>query len=429
MDAAIAEFFVVNLGFFGAFAGEFLDALEFFAVALGFLDFFEEGFGGFGFAVQVIVECLLDEVRHEAADGGAFGAHVLRAEFCLGLGFKNGFLDLDANGGADGGADIDRIKILFEEILNGLGEGLAEGGEVGAAHGGVLAIDEGVVILAVGVVVGKGDFDVLVLQVGDRVKRFAVEFVFEEIAETVLGFEFFTVVEEGEAAVEVGVVPEHILDVIVAEAALAEDFGVGIEAEFGAGAGVFGCGLVAFVLARDLAAGKLYGAGFAFAKGLNGELGGEGVDGFDANSVEADGFLEGLGIVFRAGVDFGGAVLEFAEGDAAPVVAHVNVGAVDIDLNCFAVPHDEFVDGVVDDFLQENVDAVIGGSAVPEFPDIHTGAEADVRLPVEGFDAVFVVFFGHGNGGSEIIGYSGIRRRSRPGGRIAVGAENVFCFR
>jgi hypothetical protein len=61
--------------------------------------------------------------------------------------------------------------------------------------------------------------------------------------------------------------------------------------------------------------------------------------------------------------------LSLAEGDAASVVAHEDVGAVDIDLDGLAVPHDEFVDGVVDDFLQEDVDAVIGGRRRrPSFP-------------------------------------------------------------
>ena len=78
------------------------------------------------------------------------------------------------------------------------------------------------------------------------------------------------------------------------------------------------------------------------------------------------------------------------------MVAHIDTGAVDVDLNGLAMPHDEFVDGVVDDFLQQDIDAVIGGGAVAEFPDIHTGAEANVLLPVKGFDTVFGVFFGHG---------------------------------
>ena len=304
VDAAIAEFFIVNLGFFSAFAGEFLNALEFLSVAFGFLNFFEKGFGGLGFTVEVIIERLLNEVRHEGAHGRSFGTHVGRAEFSLSLGFEDRFLDLDAHGGADGGADVDCVKILFVEILDGLGEGFAEGGEVGAAHGGMLPVDKGVVVFPVGIVMSEGDLDVLVLEVSDRVKGFAIEFVFKQVAETVLRFKLFAVIKEGESAVEVGVVPEHVLDVVVAETALAKDFGVGVKSQLGARVGILGGGFVTFILGSDFAAGELHGAGFAFAECLNAELGGEGVDGLDADPVEADGFFKGLGVVFRAGVDF-----------------------------------------------------------------------------------------------------------------------------
>ena len=47
-----------------------------------------------------------------------------------------------------------------------------------AAHRCVLTINKGVIVLAIRVVVGKGDFDVGILQVDDRVDRLAIEFVF-----------------------------------------------------------------------------------------------------------------------------------------------------------------------------------------------------------------------------------------------------------
>ena len=49
---------------------------------------------------------------------------------------------------------------------------------MGAAHRSVLAINVGVIVLAIRVVVGEGDFDVGILQVGDRIHRLAIEFVF-----------------------------------------------------------------------------------------------------------------------------------------------------------------------------------------------------------------------------------------------------------
>ena len=159
----------------------------------------------------------------------ALRAHVLRAELGLGLRFKYRFLDFDADRRANGGADVDRVEVLLIELLDGFGQRLAEGAEVRPAHGGVLAVDEGVIVLAVAAGVGEGDLDVLVLEMNDRVERIAVEFVFEQVVQALVGFEFLAVVDNGQAAVEEGVVPQ-IFDIVLAEADRTEDLRVGVSA-------------------------------------------------------------------------------------------------------------------------------------------------------------------------------------------------------
>lgn len=85
---------------------------------------------------------------------------------------------------------------------------------MGASHGGVLAIDEGVVVLAVSTAMGHGDLDVFTLEVNDRVENVARQVVLKEILEAVLGLEGLAVEGESEPGVEVGVVPEHGLDIL-----------------------------------------------------------------------------------------------------------------------------------------------------------------------------------------------------------------------
>jgi hypothetical protein len=89
--------------------------------------------------------------------------------------------------------------------------------EVRAAHRGVLAVDERVVFLAVVRAVREGDLDVLALEVDDRVERLAAEVLLEQVLQAVLGLERLAVEGEREAAVEEGVVPEHVLDELGAE--------------------------------------------------------------------------------------------------------------------------------------------------------------------------------------------------------------------
>lgn len=91
------------------------------------------------------------------------------------------------------------------------------------------------------------------------------------------------------------------------------------------------------------------------------EFGGEGVDRLNPDTVEADRLFESFGVVFRAGVDFRGAVLELAERDAAAVVTHCHVGAVDIDFDDLTVAHHELVDRVVDHLLEEDVNTIVRG--------------------------------------------------------------------
>ena len=235
---------------------------------------------------------------------------------------------------------------------------------------------------------------VLALEVDDGVERLAAELLGQEVLEAVLRFERLAVEREGEAAVEEGVVPEHVLDELHAILeVLAEELLVGGEGDDGA---VALLGLGDAVVLHELAAGELDELGLAVADGLGHVFDGEGVDGLLADAVEADGFLEGLAVVFGAGVDDRDAVDELAQRDAAAVIAHPDGAAGDLDLDLPAGAHREFVDGVVDGLLEEDVDAVLGMGAVAEAADIHAGADPDVLEGAEGLDAGFGVVASHG---------------------------------
>ena len=60
-----------------------------------------------------------------------------------------------------------------------------------------------------------------------------------------------------------------------------------------------------------------------------------------------------------------------------------------------ALAHHEFVDGVIDRLLEQDVDAVLGVGAIAEPADVHARAEADVLERAEGLDAGFGVVGRH----------------------------------
>ena len=409
------EFAVLELGDadgdgFGAFAGHFFDGLKFAAKFFGFGNFEEDFFGDVGVAVEEVGDDLLDLFDEFAADFGV-------AEFVFGLGFEHGIFEADGDGANHAFADVVAFVAFFGVFVDGFEHAFAEGAEVGAAVAGVLAVDEGEVGFVVAGAVGEGDFEHFVAVVKGAVEGFVFGFFFDEVEEAAGGDEFLAIVDEGETGVEVGIEAEAAGDEFFADGEVAEDFVVGNEVDEGAVGFVGGFALIFFDEGTALEDG--FGE-FAFAIAANGEAGGEGIDGFGADAVEADAELEDVVVVLGAGVDGGDAVDEFAVGDAASVVADGDDAVVDGDVDFFAVAHDVFVDGVIDDFFDEDVDAVVVVGAVADAPDVHAGAQSDVLEGGEGLDLAFVVdggfAFGHGvPWGCEVVCDAGSGDSSSPG--------------
>ena len=149
------------------------------------------------------------------------------------------------------------------------------------------------------------------------------------------------------------------------------------------------------MVGRQFAARKVDALLHAVAIGDDGEVGREGVDGLDADTVQPDGFLEGLGAELAAGVERGDSLGEVALGDTAPEVAHADGAVGDVDVDAVAGLHAELVDGVVDHFLEQDVDAVVTILTAVRVADVHAGAFTDGLESFEG-DNVAVVVCGDG---------------------------------
>src|SRR5690606_34415105 len=376
-------------------AGEVADAGEFLPFALALLDLFPQRIGRLRIAVQPVVQVLREKPCNELTDTRALGAEVTGAEFRFGLGLEHGFLHADRHRGHDRLADVGGVVVLLEEIAHRADDTLAEGGEVRAAHRRVLAVDEGVVLLAVVAAVGHRDLDVLRLEVYDRVQRLTGQFLREQVFEALLRFEGLAVERQREPAVEVRVVPQHVLDEVGAELEIgAEELLVG--GKLDVGAVLLVARLNAMVL-LELAAFELDELALAVAHRLRAVGYGEGVDGLLANTVETDRFLECLAVVLGTGVDDRDAVDELAERNAAAEVAHTDRALGEVDLDLLAVAHRELVDRVIDRLLEQHVNAVLGMGAIAQPADVHAGPQPDVLEGGEGLDGGFgVIGCGHG---------------------------------
>ena len=394
VEAAVAEFLIVQRGFLRALAGEVADAGEFLALVFARLDFSQDGLGGDRVFVEINVERLLDELADEVLHARAAGAHIGRAELRLGLRLEDRLLHAHGDRRDDGLAHVGRLEVLLEKIPHGFDDRLAERLLVRAAHRGVLAVDEREILFAVMTAVRHRELDVVTLEVDDRVKRLAGQILCEQVLKTFLGFKRLAVERERQTTVQERVVPEHVFDEFRAELEVrAEERLVGDELDQRA---VTLGGLDDFVVLLEFALSEFHQLRLAVAHGHGAVFERERVDRLLADAVQTDGFLEGLAVVFRARVDDRDAVDEFAQRDAAAVIAHAHGAVIEFDFDLFALPHHELVDGIIDRLLEQNINAVLGVHAVAEPADIHAGTQADMLERGQGLDAGFGVVGRHG---------------------------------
>ena len=284
--------------------------------------------------VQVIVEVLAQEIDDEIAHRHA-RLDLLRSELDLGLRFEDRVGDLDRNGGDDRRADVRRVVVLVVELLDGLGDGLAESRLVRTALRGVLAVDEREIALAVARAVGDGYLDVVARKVDRRIERLLGHVFVEQIQQAVFRNVAVAVEIERQPQVQVRIVAHHLLDVFEVVGILAEDLLVDAERDEGA---VFLAHAALPLVAHLEPLGEGHRAGLAVAYRTGRELAGKHVDGLDADAVQADGLLEGRAAVLTAGVHLADGRRERFEGDAAAVVAHRHHLVLDRNVDLAAGP-------------------------------------------------------------------------------------------
>ena len=219
MIAAIAQLSVVQVGLLCAFACQLGDPGNGFALFLGVLYLLQHHFGHQRVLVQIVVYLGLDEVAHVFVDGrscrlsflGHGGPHVVAAQFGLGLAFEHGFFHVEGYGGYQSVANVGVFEVFVVELLDGACQVLFQGCLVGAPLCGVLPVDEGVVLLAVLVGVGKGNFDVLAFEVYDVVQPLAGHVVLQQVFQPVAREDALAVVHERQSRVQIRVVAKECL--------------------------------------------------------------------------------------------------------------------------------------------------------------------------------------------------------------------------
>ena len=391
MYAAVTQLAIVQVGFLGPFARQFGHPRHGLALFLALRDFLQHDFRHVGMLMQVVVYFLFDEVAHILVDGNPVGAHGERTKFYLCLALEHRLFHIHGDGCHQPVANVAIFEVLARKFLDGLGDMLLECALVRAALGGVLTVDERMILLAILVGMGEGYLYVLALHVYDGVDALVGHAVVEQVFQSVAAEDAPSVVHDGQPGVQVGVVAQHRLHDIILEAIVFEHRVVGFE-EYQCARLVGGC-LRLVVL--QLTTFEHHFPHLALAVGSCLEMGAQRIHRLHAHSVEAHALLKCLGVVFATRIEHVDRLDEFSLRYASAIVAHPHPEMVfDIYLNTFSGIHLELVDGVVDDLLQQHIDTVFGQRTVAQSADIHTGAFAHMLHIGEVHDIVFNIFWG-----------------------------------
>ena len=170
----------------GAFAGQFLDLLQFFAQLARVLDLGDDLLGDLLVAVEEVEEFLphpVDEVR----------ADFRVPELVLGLGLENRVLQPDGYRADHAFADVVAFEFLPSVFIDGLEQAFSESAEVGAAVAGVLAVDKGIEGLAVAAVaMGETELEGFVRVMERRINGLAaigLQVLHDQVEQSVAGLE------------------------------------------------------------------------------------------------------------------------------------------------------------------------------------------------------------------------------------------------
>ena len=169
MDTTVAQFTVVEIGLLSALTSQFGNTSHRLTLPFAFLDLILQHLRDISMDMEVVIDFLFDKVTHIFIDAHTVGRHCQGAKFDLRLTLKHRFLHIDGNGSNNTSADI-TIFVFTEIIADGSGDMLLEGTLMGTALGGMLTVDERVILLTILVGMGKGNLDILTLEVDDGIE-------------------------------------------------------------------------------------------------------------------------------------------------------------------------------------------------------------------------------------------------------------------
>ena len=324
VETAVAQLAVIDIRFLVPFPCLLLDSGDLLALGLRLLDLVLDDRDDVLVDAKIVVQVSGDEVVDERPDRRSavdldravrvqdllavfvrllLFPHIGGTEFRLGLTFEVRLLDLDAYRSDYSLTAVLRSVVFLVELLEGLGYGLPESGQMRSSVTGVLSVDERSDVLAVGVAVRQHDLYILSDKMDRLVKRSLADGVLDEIKQTVFGFVCRPVQHKSQSFLKVGVVLDHRLDIVHVELEVPEHRAVRSE---GHKSSVLLSGFLLSAAVHEFSAHVTCPRALTVSEGLHIEPLGQGVHRLGTHTVQPHGLLEGLVIELSSGVQLAG---------------------------------------------------------------------------------------------------------------------------
>jgi hypothetical protein len=88
--------------------------------------------------------------------------------------------------------------------------------------------------------------------------------------------------------------------------------------------------------------------------------------------------LKNFVVVLGTGVDNRYRIDNFSKGNATPIISYGHIASIYGDVDFLTMAHNEFINGIVYNFFEENVNTIVGVITIAQATNVHACAQTNV---------------------------------------------------
>ena len=389
----------MQISLLGTFASQFCNPSNSLAFFFRLLDLLQHGFRYYRILVQIIIHLGLDEIAYILiySRSSWFAIlrysrpHVIGTKLSLCLTFEHRFFYIQSYRGHNTVTDIGIFLVLVIKLLDGTGNMFLQCTLVCTALCGMLTIYERIIFLAVLIGMREGYFNVFSFQMNNVVKAFGSHVVLQQVFQSVTGKNLLSIIYKGQTRIEVSVITEQGFDKLILEFIIHKQRFVWFEEDSST---IFFRAVLSNIT-KQLSFFKSYSTHLPVAVTRYLETATQGVDGLQADTIQAYTFLKCLGVVLTTGIQLTDCFYKLSLRNSSPVVANADPQIVfNGYLYFLSGSHLELVDAVVHHFFQQHIYTVVALLTIAQATDVHPRADADMFHVVQMANVIFGIFYG-----------------------------------